>query len=1237
MRFLTGLFLLTLLLSGGRIRAQLPAEGLFARTNLVAWCIVPFDSKKRGPEERAAMLAGLGIRRLAYDWRAEHIPTFDAEVDAMRARNIEISAWWFPADLKAEARAILASIERKKIHPQLWITMGTEPEPDADRLQQKIAGAVKTLGPICDEAQRLGCTVALYNHLGWFGEPANQVEIIHQLHAAGHTNAGIVYNFHHAHDHLADFASQFRILQPHLLALNLNGMVWEGDRAGKKIIPLGTGDEELDLLRIVHASGWKGPVGIIGHTEEDAEVKLRKELVGLERLAPLTQQPPAPPRVRKSTPRPEPPATRKTSRLPARKDSAQVEGRFGAALDARVTGLVVDVTNAFRQPPFTVEAWVKLGSSDGFNLIAASEAKSSSTHWELYTFAGTGDLSFHAPGGSPDNVRGGADLSDGQWHHVAAHCAPGQVKLFVDGKVVADQKIQRFAQPDATASQFAIGRLVEGGLGCDGWIDDVRVSLGLRPIAGVPTSPVHADTTSLAHWNLDQPMAVAKAPANPASGGSKKTALDAPVANRAPGEPAVSGREPGAQGEGDWMDNRWQAADIGHHLAATLRLADGSTLTKGFAVRLGGKGVEGGVAYDLANGALRAAWTGGFIRFDPARFGLTGAPRPGGEPALDLRKHDPWPGSAFRLEKLYLGKDQVVLESSVNGIRVLETPGLQQTPAGPVFTRTLRVAPHAAPLSLALIGSDGSVGSDPSDGSIQSAAIIGLVGSGGATNEVLALPPNKKAQVFTLHFWRGSTTELDAFKAWSKQQRRPQDPLSTLTPAAPEPELVTVGQRGPDTEILAVDTLTFPYDNPAKALFFASGVDVTPDGTVYVSTIHGDVWRVTGVDAGLKQLRWRRFATGLYQPLGLKVRNGEVFVLGRDRITRLHDRNRDGRAEEYETFFDGIQTSAGGHDYVTALEKDDAGRFYYVDPKGVHRVTADGSSMATLATGFRNPNGMGVRPDGRVITVAPQQGDWTPSSGIWEIREGLYGGWGGPKITDQRPMGYDAPLAWIPHGVDNSSGSQVWIPQGRWGAFGGQMLHLLWGRCGMMLVLRDEDAPGVGVNGAVVPLPVKFLSGPNRASYNPKDDSLLVAGSTGWQTSAVKDGAVQRVRFTGKPLSLPEAWKGVPGGVEVRFSQPLDPTTAQDPGSYGVRVWNYRYAQQYGSKDWLVSQPDQEGREEWTVKSATVQPDGRTVRLEIPDVRTVMQGELKYNVDAKAGGKPMRGSLWFTINRTRDQ
>src|SRR5713101_5590888 len=60
---------------------------LFARDNLVAWCIVPFDAKKRGPAERAEMLARLGFKRFAYDWRAEHVATFDAEMRALKEKR----------------------------------------------------------------------------------------------------------------------------------------------------------------------------------------------------------------------------------------------------------------------------------------------------------------------------------------------------------------------------------------------------------------------------------------------------------------------------------------------------------------------------------------------------------------------------------------------------------------------------------------------------------------------------------------------------------------------------------------------------------------------------------------------------------------------------------------------------------------------------------------------------------------------------------------------------------------------------------------------------------------------------------------------------------------------------------------------------------------------------------------------------------------------------------------------
>src|SRR5213078_249488 len=74
-----------------------PRDELFARKNLVAWCIVPFDARKRTPEQRAEMLEKLKIHRFAYDWRAEHLPTFEEELAALKRHDIELTAVWFPA------------------------------------------------------------------------------------------------------------------------------------------------------------------------------------------------------------------------------------------------------------------------------------------------------------------------------------------------------------------------------------------------------------------------------------------------------------------------------------------------------------------------------------------------------------------------------------------------------------------------------------------------------------------------------------------------------------------------------------------------------------------------------------------------------------------------------------------------------------------------------------------------------------------------------------------------------------------------------------------------------------------------------------------------------------------------------------------------------------------------------------------------------------------------------------
>ena len=167
------------------VEAPTPAPDLWYRKNLVAWCIVPFDTKKRDATARATMLDELRIRQLAYDWRAEHAPFFDEEVTTMARHGITLVAWWFPGQLDANARRILEVIARHQIHPQLWVTIGNAARPAAADPQARVVNAADRLRPIVEAAAKLGCRVGLYNHGGWFGEPENQLAILERLRSAG--------------------------------------------------------------------------------------------------------------------------------------------------------------------------------------------------------------------------------------------------------------------------------------------------------------------------------------------------------------------------------------------------------------------------------------------------------------------------------------------------------------------------------------------------------------------------------------------------------------------------------------------------------------------------------------------------------------------------------------------------------------------------------------------------------------------------------------------------------------------------------------------------------------------------------------------------------------------------------------------------------------------------------------------------------------------------------------------
>jgi putative heme-binding domain-containing protein len=285
----------------GTLRSAEPTTDLFGRDNLVAWCIVPFDAKKRGPEERAEMLARLGFKHFAYDYRAEHVPTFDAEIAALKKHGVSLDSWWFPRTLNDEARHILDVCKRNDIRPELWVTGGGEPTTTADEQRQRVEQEAARIRPIAEAAAAQDMKVGLYNHGGWFGEPENQLAIIEHLKLP---NVGLAYNLHHGHDHLDRFAAVLPKMLPHLLCVNLNGMVPAGDKRGQKILQLGQGSLDLELLRTIRASGYRGPIGILGHTQDDAEARLQDNLEGLDWLLAQLDGKPAGPKPTPRTPVP---------------------------------------------------------------------------------------------------------------------------------------------------------------------------------------------------------------------------------------------------------------------------------------------------------------------------------------------------------------------------------------------------------------------------------------------------------------------------------------------------------------------------------------------------------------------------------------------------------------------------------------------------------------------------------------------------------------------------------------------------------------------------------------------------------------------------------------------------------------------------------------------------------------------------------------------------------------------
>ncbi len=718
------------------------------------------------------------------------------------------------------------------------------------------------------------------------------------------------------------------------------------------------------------------------------------------------------------------------------------------------------------------------------------------------------------------------DVCDGQWHDFLASIDDKSVILWIDGKQVFEKPVQPLSGTPKAGS-IGFGRLAEGGIGCDGLIDDVRLSRGvMKPRKG--NAPRLRMDNTLGLWDFDNLSDLLPPPAPKAA----EFKPDLPPLNKDDNQhwqefvnrertfdfygkqalqfmkqkplpeliapfPGMDGGQQGHWGNQNdqvtWKDGRWAASDLGSVFSGVFKGA-GVTVNKGVCVRTGDKAA----VFDPERMAWRLEWSGGFIKLNDNRHGfMAGAPMDGKVISKEEKKLPGTYRGFFRC-----GKEVTIITSETE----LPKPAAAQWPQ-----------------------------------------------------------------------WIETKGEL--------------------------------GTQSP----FATDRITIPFENPYGTLFFITAHDFFSDGTAAVATMTGEVWLVRGIDDKLEKLRWKRFATGLHQPLGMKIVKDKLYVLGRDQITCLHDLNGDDEADFYECVTNAMQTSPGGHDFIVGLETDKEGRWYFASGnQGLCRVDQSSGLNKSgqrpepqiLATGFRNPNGLGLSPDGRFITTSVQEGDWTPATSICQIELdhnlGAHFGAGGPK-NGQPP---EPVLMYMPRGEDNSASSQVFITSEKWASLKGDnnLIHLSSGGGSAWLMMRQQvkghwQAAAVKISG-------NFDSGPQCARFNPKDGHLYVNGMQGWGSYTPKDGCFQRVRFTGGDKPVPVGFEARDNGVLLRFNQPVKDA---DAATCFAQCWNYKYGPQYGSPEYSVKYEDTPGHDPLEVRSVQKLDGGKTLFLEIPQIVTASQ------------------------------
>ncbi len=581
--------------------------------------------------------------------------------------------------------------------------------------------------------------------------------------------------------------------------------------------------------------------------------------------------------------------------------------------------------------------------------------------------------------------------------------------------------------------------------------------------------------------------------------------------------------------------------------------------------------------------------------------------------------------STGRFQNVRLVKGGVVLEYTASGSEVREWWQASELDGRPVVERHISVSANAKPLLLV-------VGAKMNGPSQEVEAGITVTGDAELLPDevlwIVKVPAHEKIASFCVSHCdehEAPAVNPRAISETPASVRWPQEPVSKIKPSGSKAAYV-------------LDHVDLPDDNPWKRAVRLGDIQFLKDGTGVIVTLDGDVWLVRGLDEKNGPVKWKRYTSGLHEPMTCAIRDEQIFVFDRNGIWKLRDTNNDGEADMHELFSNCFAQTADMREFPSTLRLAPKGEF--IIAKGgqeattigkhngsVLRISADGKKAEVLGYGFRQPS-IGVNIRTGLVTSSDQEGQYIPSTPLHIVRDHQFYGFLSDKLpVEKYPAPIAEPLTWMPHAVNSSAMSQVWLFGAKMGPLNDTMVQICFNKPELLSVMMNERTKRP--QAAVVSITDEFDFPPLNGSVNPKDGQLYLAGFQviGWGNTLDTLAGLCRVRHTSAASTLPREIVPMDKGVLLRFDVALDPKKAADPASYSLGTWSYKRAHTYGSAQYKAD--GSTGIDWLTPSSAYLSSDGKSVFIGVPGMKPVMQLRIGWSIQS-ADGAAMAQNAYTT-------